>query len=322
MRSSRTIRLIVTCTDRKTVRPPEHRMMRNLDAPVESRAAIWTDLLDIGPSDNSPALSAHDLYCGEHWTVVSSLVPEAVGRTLDLWVASAGLGLIHASAVVQSYGATFSARVADSITRDVAADERRSYCRSWWTILCRRSGSIADLARSDPKSPLIFAGSPAYVDPLASDLTEAAQELDDPASLFVITSGGYSIPGSTTLRAVDRLASPDGLGGSLISLNARLAKWLVESATDHSFDPSKVHTRFEELIASCPDRKRFDRQRVDVDDVKQFIRSKFELAAQDHRRPSSASALLREFRDTGRACEQKKFGAIYTEVACETGGTQ
>lgn len=322
MRSSRTIRLIVTCTDRKTLVAPDERLMRNVPGDPDARWAEWSERItpDATSSSAAPALPARNLYSGEHWSVVDSIEPTIGPWNVELWIASAGLGLIPASAEVQAYGATFSSGAADSITRGVPAEARRAYNSAWWSALASYSRSITALARTNPRAPLVFAGSPAYLHPLAEDLEAATAELTGDASMFIITSGASSIPGAVMLRVEDRLATPEGLGGSLVSVNARLARWLIQSAEEHSFNPIEVQNCLDSLLESCPDRPKFDRERVDVEDVKHFIRSEFQLAATEQRQVLSHSSLLRKFRDSGKACEQKKFGALYKEVANETKG--
>ena len=323
MRSSRTIRLIVTCTDRKTLAAPDERLMRNVPGDPDARWAEWSERITPSATASAPAPArpARNLYSGEHWSVVDSIEPTIGPWNVELWIASAGLGLIPASAEVQAYGATFSSGAADSITRGVPAEERRDYNSAWWSALANRSGSITELARRNPKAPVVFAGSPAYLNPLAQDLETAATELTGGTSMFIVTSGGNSIPGAVMLRVEDRLATPEGLGGSLVSVNARLARWLVQSAEEHSFNAIQVQNSLAVLLESCPDRPKFDRERVDVNDVKQYIRSEFQLAATEQRQVLSHSSLLRQFRDSGKACEQKKFGALYKEVANEMEGT-
>lgn len=315
--SSQAIRLVVTCTNRKTLVAPQDRLMRNVPGDPRDRLALWTEIVESKLSDSSPSVPARELYGGDHWSVIESIPPVVGPWQIELWVASAGLGLIPASAEIKSYGATFSSGTADSVCRGVPAGARNAYNAAWWRGLADRNGSITELAQSNPTAPLVFTGSPAYLAPLTGDLTSAAAVLTRESRMFVITSGSISIPGAMHLRVEDRLASPEGLGGSLVSLNARVTRWLIGSAIQHSFDPDAIGARFSDLLRSCPDRKRFDRKRVETEVVRDFIRSEFRLAASERRQPLSNSALLRAFRNSGLACEQKKFGILYLEIASE-----
>jgi hypothetical protein len=84
------VHIVVTCTNRKQVSIPEHLCLGSLrDRRPEQRFAEWTRRLTAEES----AISARDLYGGEHWRIATSL-PSLVGRSARLWVCSAGYGLV------------------------------------------------------------------------------------------------------------------------------------------------------------------------------------------------------------------------------------
>lgn len=121
------IRVVVTCANRKRQTVPEHFRLQNLNAAApDERCAAWLKRLAAG----SPTTTAKDMYAGEHWQVARNL-PEAVGASADLWVSSAGYGLISAAAPIHAYAATFASGQPDSVatTSDAA--------RRWWLDLSK-----------------------------------------------------------------------------------------------------------------------------------------------------------------------------------------
>ena len=76
-----------------------------MGAPKEERCRMWTTRLE---DDTVAPIAAHDLYCGDHWAVAKGLAAGAQSRRVELWVASAGYGLVPASAPLKPYAATFT----------------------------------------------------------------------------------------------------------------------------------------------------------------------------------------------------------------------
>ena len=317
MSSSRIIHLIVTCTDRKTVAAPAHRLVRNLNGGPVARESAWVEQLKRPAS--SELKPARELYAGEHWNVVTS-IPDRVGRwTVETWVASAGLGLIHIEKRIESYGATFANGQADSISRATDGLAPAEVKAEWWSTLTKKTRSIASLARAYPDSPFVFAGSPSYLRPLEADLSKAVGLLTKPDRFYVASAGKSTVLTDHQLEADARLTHADFLGGTRLSINVRLAKWLIETAPSHSFKPSIVHDQLEAFCKGVPDLTRYERTRVTDEQLRSFLKNEFRAAQREKRPPTPHSRLLREFRESGYAYEQKKFRAHYIEVAQEMG---
>ena len=106
---TQTLRVVVSCTDRKRLPPAPDLQLRSYGDDLPERVSSWIARID-NPGDNE--IRAADLYQGEHWSVVQQLTDaaSAVGVTVDLWIASAGYGLISPEDLVESYAATFSTR--------------------------------------------------------------------------------------------------------------------------------------------------------------------------------------------------------------------
>src|SRR5215213_9118238 len=117
--------IVVTCTDRKSLRVADGARVRslpNLDLP--ERHQVWRERLRL--SGERRALTS--LYAGEAWSRTSHLLAAASSAGFDpsLWVVSAGLGLVPATFEGPAYSATFTPGHADS----VGATSQES--AHWW----------------------------------------------------------------------------------------------------------------------------------------------------------------------------------------------
>jgi hypothetical protein len=131
------LRVVVSCAARKRIQPPPPLQMRSVKwrgAAVTAR--VWTSLLD---QLEVPEVTARDLYAGDHWAVANSLaaVGTSVGVDLELWVVSAGYGLIRHFDRLKPYAAAFSQGHVDSVAPKLRGGTRRNALREWWTELCR-----------------------------------------------------------------------------------------------------------------------------------------------------------------------------------------
>src|SRR5687767_10391584 len=105
--------MVVTCTDRKTV--PLNGGPRASQLPpgtLEMRMDAWRNALNL---TSQGAVPAEELYAGDHWSVVRSLRSVApAGLDLQVWVASAGYGLLRSDALIRPYSATFARGAVDA----------------------------------------------------------------------------------------------------------------------------------------------------------------------------------------------------------------
>ncbi len=306
------VRIVVTCTDGKT--RPALAPLRLRDHKVgDDRVDRWVDALRSTPSPTLPAL---ELYKGEHWSVVRTLPARSAetGWEVDLWVASAGYGLIPVAAPIKPYAATFANGQPDSVSVVVPRRSTSEMSRRWWSDLARWPGpamaprSIRDLAKAEPDAPLVFVGSASYLKAVATDLQLAADELGTAGSLLVVSGGADSrVVQDHRLPVDSRLLH--ALGGSRISLNVRVAARLVATAADHRFDLGACRKRLTDLLVLQPAAAVYHRLPLTDDQVRSFIEDELEQQP-----GQSATALLRRLRDSERACEQKRFGALYRDV--------
>lgn len=312
MHSIRTVRLIATCTDRKTLPAPDHRSVRDLEGTPIQRQREWIKRIRTKASSPESMRPARDLYCGEHWSVVLDIPDEIDGWKVEKWVASAGLGLIPIDQKIESYGATFSRSQEDSIAR--FGDDGPSVNTAWWSSLTARPGqgqgpkSITELARSNPGAPIVFAGSSSYVRPLAFDLQAASDQLTNPRHLFLASVSSAAGLADFRIPSSDKLIGLEEFGGTPLALNARLARWVILGASTHQFDPDAIKKAAKANDDRAPERPKYNRKKMTTAELQRFIRKARRVNPR-----TTYTVLLRELRESDRACEQKKFKALFND---------
>jgi len=270
-------------------------------AKLSTRFEHWTDRLASASTDTLPAT---ELYAGEHWAAVRRLLgAHPDGRDVDLWVCSAGYGLIPANALVAPYSATFSGGQMDSVPRPT---------EEWWEHLCGWKGpsndwrSLSDLVASEPTARILLILSSEYLRACRNDIIEASKKLDATGRLSIISIGAkrdkeldeFLLPGNADLQV--------SLGGTLQALNARTAEYLIsEGVLDHDEMSDRLRILLTREVTKPPAR----RLMTDAD-IRTFIR-----IALDFDRTLAQTRLLRRLREDNCACEQGRFARLFSEVS-------
>jgi hypothetical protein len=311
----------VTCANRKTVEPAPALTLRAVPrSPVTARCRAWIRRLKAAAT--TPSTPAEDLYAGDHWQVVRSLRTLLKGDNLSVsvWIVSAGYGLIPLHAGIRPYSATFSSNHPDSVVLEEHDDSPAKARRAWWKTLAEWDGPapgharmIAALASEQKDIAFLVAASPTYLDAFADDLEAARQALPNPERLAVFSAGSEKpaslpanfIPCDARLRHL--------LGGSLGSLNVRCIRYALEKLNGDLPSVTGLRTLFTRALRRQPVLPTYTREPLSDEQVCAFIRSA--LAEDAELRPTP---LLRRLRDSGRACEQARFTALFRKV--ERGG--
>jgi hypothetical protein len=307
--SDRKLHIIVTCTERKTAKIPEHLHLRNIpgDDP-EVLASRWVARL--AAEVITPALPANDLYAGEHWTRAKALPGLAVDTQAQLWTCSAGYGLIPTQAPVRPYAATLSPGHPDSVPGGTTG------AAAWWDVLANWEGpdpgqprTFRELAKSDPDATFLLVISATYLQACRADIEAAATTIDQ--DRFMIVSAGTRASATLEQRLLPANARLQAhLGGTRQVLNVRIAEDLLKRQL---VSCAAAAGHLEDLLKSYPKMERWDRQKFSGDaDVIDWIREEYE---RDH--GASASRMLRTLRESGRACEQKRFGRLHKQFLDE-----
>jgi hypothetical protein len=282
---------------------------------VESRVRQWRYRLDRSAGD---AISPRSLYAGDHWSVAKNLGELAKpSEQILVWVISAGYGLLPLDALIQPYSATFSTRHPDTVVLprvatkvDPAADKR-----AWWNALIKldwdreKPISIADLSSEYPDSPLLIAASANYLHAVQDDL-RIARELMDDKNLLAIMSAGTESLGDLTEHLIPSDARLQPLvGGVLRSLNVRLLRHALATGRRNPPTLATISRRFKTLLDEAPERPKYDRTPMSDDEVRSFVKKAIGKSG-----TATQTGLLRELRDSGKACEQGRFRTLFKEV--------
>ncbi len=316
-----TLHIIAGCTDRKRLRAGSPMQLRAVaDEDVAAQLGAWWTLLT---KAGSPRLAARELYVGGHWAVVRELPSIARRKGFDptLWVASAGYGFLRADDAICAYSATFAPGHEDSVAHAAGGAGAKAVNRRWWALLSKRrlSGSaprsVSALARSDPDATFLVIASPWYLTALRDDLLGALHHLGDPERLLIVSSGNAD-DGRLTSNLVPstaRLLSVHGVGNR-ISLHAQTARRILKTAKPGRLTAGAVRKRYERLNSRLPPPTLPDRSRRTDDEVRRFIGNALRRSP-----TTSRTSLLRDFRNAGHQCEQKRFSRLFGDVVRSRG---
>lgn len=265
----------------------------------------WIERIATTSTDTMPA---RDLYAGEHWDIARNL-PAAASAFVHpmLWVASAGWGLIPADAPIRPYSATFSPRHLDSVAATTAG------AQAWWDALATWKGPTTGAARSltaliteHPRDRVLLVLSQPYLAACSADLRTALGAAHD-GQVSIIAAGATPDPDLTAWHLPANARLQHHLGGTRGSLNVRVAKQvLIAGLSDHA--AMSEHLRRQ--LAAAPTLISYGRRRLSDDDVLAFIRQRLTVDPN-----VSHTRLLRELRASGSACEQARFGDLFTTAA-------
>lgn len=315
MGSSSKLTIVSTCTNQKRGTVSEELHLGSFAGRFYREAAKqWIKALE-APQSTVPA---HDLYLGSHWQ--ESLATQTSGNEQDLtsqlWVLSAGYGLVPATEKLAPYAASFAGGP-DSIQNLNWPDDysTRQKAQEWWSLLHhyrdqKNLRRFTSLARS--RRPLLIILSREYyaaIEPEIIDLVSAG------VNLLLVSAGlyrnltsvspvvrPYVLPFSDAFKQVDPY-----LNKTNVSLNARLANWLVKNhLKDLLGGVDVIGPMLKDVLDNLPPMERKEVIPMSDDEVLAFI-------AKNHSETlNSATRLLRQLRDVEqKSCEQKRFGSLY-----------
>jgi hypothetical protein len=311
----RAVNLVVSCSNRKRHETAPGLAAGELDGTdMRKRLRTWMERLRTANAEEYPA---ENLYMGEHWSVVRNIPRDAMdkGWRVRLWICSAGYGLIQPSTRIKPYQATFSPGAKDYVAH---GSVNHAATQSWWAGACSYAfpreanfpRSLMALAQAFPRTPLIVALSADYLNAVGADLRGVLQLNFFRRHLSIISCGtrGEHHWNENLLPCDGRLSA--SVGGTLTSLNARIARFLFSFQADA--EPSIHHMAA--LVSSIEIRTKAPVTRAQQPDIEvaRFIQARLKKTPL-----ASKTRLLEEFRAAGKACEQKRFGELYVQLRRE-----
>jgi hypothetical protein len=155
----------------------------------------------------------------------------------------------------------------------------------------------------DPAAVFLLILSRNYLNACGPDIRAARAHIGDPTRLLIVSAGtrpqgdlaDLMVPADARLQA--------RFGGTRRALNARIGAHLLSVGVRTK---GEVTTHMEQLLAEQPPIPRYTRERQSDGQILKHI------AEGLAREPGmSANRLLREFRDSGLACEQHRFSRLF-----------
>jgi len=347
------LNIVVTCTSRKTITP--HPSLRiSSFTKTDKRADAWTDAVKAVNQSVKPdeKITPLDLYAGEHWKIAKSLtsqIENSRGWEGELWVLSAGYGLLNEKAKIVSYGAAFSSGKVDSIVPnvDVSSKEFRA---EWWRKLIKLStgkedypNSLEELGKRDLSSKFLIACSEPYLDAISDDLKSipdffnrvfliSSSSLDQDLESCRIKSKNekkrYADLKKFSYGQLGNQTHGGPFAGSMMSLNVQIGEDVLKNINKHQFDREKLNRHFTDLLEETTRRPSNSRKRPQDDDevrrdIREYIKiatAKKELKESIEMMDPDSSQKLREFQtlmletiDFQKAEDQEKLKSKFRE---------
>jgi hypothetical protein len=309
------LHIVANCADRKRLPvPAEHRLGTHRAEGSRARLSSFIAALS---SSRCESLEAKDLYVGPYWAVIRELPAVAESSRMDarLWVASAGYGLVPADAKLHGYSATFRVGEPDSVARTAEPYSVAEQVSAWWEGLAQWHGPsraprrVSDLASAEPRARMMVVASPRYVQAMSNDLRGAAKVLGN--RLVIVTSHEFGDEDRLSRHVVDseeRLLAE--VKGARPALHARVARHILAGAPQHGLDAGVLRARYREVAEDADFRRHPERDAMTDQELKRFIKQELRAAPE-----LSYTRALRVLRDSGCACEQKRFKNLFCEVA-------
>ena len=292
--------LVVACSARKRLPVHPTLALGSITAKnLVGRSRTWRVRLE---GTDAPTAPARDLYIGDHWSAVRRAHARlrSWNSGSELWVISAGYGLVSADKPIKAYSATFASGQPDSVWRGEADGVRPEALQAWWGSLPHET-SLSQLVASRGNPVVLVVAGSAYMDALAHDLGHVTSAGHN-ERFFTICAGKPTGVAALSVKAQDSTT----LGGTLSAVNARTLALLVDTAEEHRFRRDEMEAVLDRTRDKVPPKRLSPRMTLGDD----------ELAAAIHSirsaRPTISRTLgLRSLRASGIACEQSRFGRIW-----------
>jgi hypothetical protein len=288
--------LVAACAQRKRVLAPDQLCLSTINGAPGRRLSEWRRRL---VAVDAPLVSAESLYAGDHWHAVLEAFRTLQRHTprVELWVISAGYGLIPAQQVVKPYSATFAAGNVDSVWRGPLDGPRRARLKEWWGGL-DNGVQLSDLVTS--RSTVVVAAGAGYVEALEDDVAAAVESGQERVS--VISAGSRNVPGLLPVTSCFR----SYVGGTDSATNGRVLALLAAEFASHGFRRHAMAKYLNKVAAKLDSVPRITGRKTNDGDIVRQI-----LALRRREPPLSRTAALRELRRSGIACEQGRFAELW-----------
>ncbi|MCP4611713.1 MAG: hypothetical protein GY845_23635 [Planctomycetes bacterium] len=323
--------VISTCSNKKRYPPDESCTLDFCRR--QSCSATIEEWIKTTNNPQWTRYTARRLYKGAHWkeTLACTKVANERGFAPELWILSAGWGLISSNDNISSYSATFASGK-NSIhnlpwPREYTIRDRS---RKWWQEINRKQKNKE--VHSLSELPFLFeAEKLCFLMIMSKDYylaiePEVIKLISQGIEVIIVSAGLYTdinraspLVRDHILPFNDKYTQIDPyLKQANTSLNARLAKWLIkEHYKELRQGLSVLYKVISKIERELPAIKRRKVRRLTDEEVIEFINENYIPNS------STATKLLKRLRHKEKkSCEQKRFGALFKkyERNCTKGG--
>lgn len=299
--------LLVPCTARKTLEvSTSMNISEHLSSDIQDTLENWVRAF----SKVTSKTKAEDLYSGQSFTKLRNYSKE---HGLSLKILSAGFGLVDGETKLPGYNATF------------AYNKNRvpTPKSDWWNAVHQSalpSTSIKETVDSNPDENFVIVASQEYLQAIQTDLLAALSGIEEPHKRFAIVA--TSIPKALsrhakcfvncsrkTLQHPRAKAYGLSIADRSITTIATLIFLEKLALTNHDFNGtiSALNCEFAKLKEAEKPKKVTPSSEF----IENFIRREFGKI--------SKGLMLRQFRKSGYACSDERFGEFYKQVKSEKG---
>jgi len=301
------INIISSCTNSRKHTPSETLKIANFktNMQLEDVIDIWNKNIE---KDTTQVYEAIQLYKGASWK--ATLDTCAILKTkfnTRLYIASAGYGLIHAKTKICSYNSTFASSTENSITKFIVSADKNANLQ-WWNMINKFKLS------SFEKGSYFFIVLPHEYLLAAQDTIKILVEKFD-RNVFIFIANKHSVPPFMKNYIVKFDSRFNNFQAGVVSnMLQRAVLWLSteiikkEIPLCHQELQKHIETKMKNFEAfNMPVRLKLNEEEIRIKIKNMILEDKI----------LSATKGLKNFRNSGYACEQKRFGKIFKEVKSE-----
>lgn len=302
--------VITNCTTRKRgALPPISLPSRRSPESLAATASRWGGILKRAPHQTKVA----DLYVGR---AISEAKSAARALKADIYVVSAGLGLVHEADLVPNYDLTVSVQAGALFE---AMRRSGSGPADWWTLLTgddvTSTGTLAGLLTTRPHRRAFIALPATYLDLIRDDLSSIGPALANKLLVFTSEAGRALIPGNLRPYVMpydERLEGLDSHDGTRSDFPQRCLKHFVEVLGGHQLSLEAAH------VAVCNSLAELERKVLPIREKRTDAQIRALLHSKWRAHRGSSTRLLRYLRDEALTkCEQGRFRALWSQVQVE-----
>lgn len=301
--------IVTNCTTRKRASDPPLSLPAELVCKsLPELAAQWDALL----RDAQRRTMAGDLYVGRA-IAESKRVTRLLGG--ELFIASAGLGLVRETDLVPNYNLTVGGHGGILKSALKVSGDRSTL---WWTTLTERPdsrGSLSNLVYAQADR-LVFIALPAtYLEMVCDDLSTIDSDATPMLRIFTSEAGKAKLPEHLrhcVLPYDERLESLDGYCGTRAEFPQRALRHFIEVLAGHHLALRHAHIVTTKALAGLKKRTPPPRRKATDAQIASMLREQWLSYS------GKSASLHRYLRDTALvSCEQSRFQKIWREVLAE-----